>query len=73
MTSSPAQSSQPIGFASVEQLKQQLRQKSQLKGRQADEMGMAEVKKLLTLNFADLAERPDLLIEHLHVLNDTCL
>ncbi len=73
MTSSPAQSSKPIGFASVEQLKQQLRQKSQLKGRQADEMGMAEVKKLLTLNFADLAERPDLLIEHLHVLNDTYL
>ena len=36
-------------------------------------MGMAEVKKLLTLNFADLAERPDLLIEHLHVLNDTYL
>lgn len=73
MTSSPAQSSKPIGFASVEQLKQQLRQKSQLKGRQADETGMAEVKKLLTLNFADLAERPDLLIEHLHVLNDTYL
>jgi formate dehydrogenase len=73
MTTSPAQSSKPIGFASVEQLKQQLRQKSQLKGRQADETGMAEVKKLLTLNFADLAERPDLLIEHLHVLNDTYL
>lgn len=73
MTSSPAQSSKPLGFASVEQLKQQLRQKSQLKGRQTDEMGMAEVKKLLTLNFADLAERPDLLIEHLHVLNDTYL
>jgi len=73
MTSSPAQFSKPIGFASVEQLKQQLRQKSQLKGRQADEMAMAEVKKLLTLNFADLAERPDLLIEHLHVLNDTYL
>lgn len=73
MTSSPAQSSKPLGFASVEQLKQQLRQKSQLKGRQADEMAMAEVKKLLTLNFADLAERPDLLIEHLHVLNDTYL
>jgi len=73
MTTSPAQSSKPIGFASVEQLKQQLRQKSQLKGRQADEMAMAEVKKLLTLNFADLAERPDLLIEHLHVLNDTYL
>lgn len=73
MKSSPAQSSKPLGFASVEQLKQQLRQKSQLKGRQADEMAMAEVKKLLTLNFADLAERPDLLIEHLHVLNDTYL
>jgi len=73
MKSSPAQSSKPLGFASVEQLKQQLRQKSQLKGRQTDEMGMAEVKKLLTLNFADLAERPDLLIEHLHVLNDTYL
>jgi len=73
MTSSPAQSSKPLGFASVEQLKQQLRQKSQLKGRQPDEMALSEVKSLLALDTAEISKRPDLLIEHLHVLNDTYL
>ncbi len=76
MSTSPAQFVKPAVVATVEQMKQLLRQKSQLKGRQADEMALSEVKHLLALNiadFADIQKRPDLLIEHLHALNDTYL
>ena len=48
-----------------------IRKKSQLKGRQVDEVSLADVRALLTLDDAALKQRPDLLIEHLHKINDT--
>ena len=48
-----------------------IRQKSQLKGRQVDEVSLADVRALLPLDDSTLKQRPDLLIEHLHKINDT--
>jgi len=48
-----------------------IRQKSQLKGRQADEASLQEVRALLLLDAEALKQRRDLLIEQLHALNDS--
>ncbi|MFN4898089.1 MAG: NADH-ubiquinone oxidoreductase-F iron-sulfur binding region domain-containing protein [Burkholderiales bacterium] len=48
-----------------------IRQKSQLKGRQADEASLQEVRALLLLDSEVLKQRRDLLIEQLHKINDT--
>ena len=48
-----------------------IRQKSQLKGRQVDEVSLADVRALLPLDDSTLKQRPDFLIEHLHKINDT--
>jgi formate dehydrogenase len=48
-----------------------IRQKSQLKGRQADETSLQEVRALLLLDSEVLKQRRDLLIEQLHKINDT--
>jgi len=54
----------------LDQVRQQLRQpRNQLKGRQASPDARAEVQALIGLPPAD-GHRRDLLIEHLHVLND---
>ncbi len=54
----------------LDQVRQQLRQpRTQLKGRQASPDARAEVQALIGLPPAD-GHRRDLLIEHLHVLND---
>jgi formate dehydrogenase len=54
----------------LDQVRQQLRQpRSQLKGRQATDEASAEVRALIGVPPAD-GHRRDLLIEHLHVLND---
>ncbi len=54
----------------LEQVRQQLRQpRSQLKGRQVSDEARAEVRTLIGLPPQD-GHRRDLLIEHLHVLND---
>jgi formate dehydrogenase beta subunit len=54
----------------LDQVRQQLRQpRTQLKGRQASPEARAEVQALIGLPSAD-GHRRDLLIEHLHVLND---
>ena len=54
----------------LDQVRQQLRQpRSQLKGRQATEVALAEVRSLIGVTPAQ-GHRRDLLIEHLHVLND---
>jgi formate dehydrogenase len=47
-----------------------IRQKSQLKGRQADDVSLLEVSALLPMEDKVLQQRPDLLIEHLHKIND---
>ncbi len=52
-------------------MKASLRQKSQLKGRQADEISLKEVNALLMLDAKSLRNRRDLMIEHLHKINDT--
>ena len=60
-----------VAFASPQEMSLKIRQKSQLKGRQADEASMQEVRALLLLEPEDLKLRRDLLIEQLHALNDT--
>ena len=53
----------------MDQLRERIRRKSQLKGRQADDASLAEVRALIGPRPAD-GHRRDLLIEHLHRLND---
>jgi formate dehydrogenase len=59
-----------VAFASVEDMSLKIRQKSQLKGRQADDVSLLEVSALLPMEDKVLQQRPDLLIEHLHKIND---
>ena len=56
-------------LATVDQLRQKIRRASKLKGRQSDDASMAEVRALLGPKPLD-GYRRDLLIEHLHLLND---
>lgn len=63
-----------VSLASVDELKARIKRKAQLKGRQPEAEAVAEVLALLkpvcdSLSIA-LHERRDLLIEHLHVLQD---
>ncbi|MBT9506113.1 NADH-ubiquinone oxidoreductase-F iron-sulfur binding region domain-containing protein [Rhodoferax sp.] len=60
----------PVPLASVDDMRERIRKKSKLKGRQADEVSVAEVQALLGRR-PDAGHRRDLLIEHLHQLNDT--
>jgi len=55
-----------VALASVDDMRQRIRSKSKLKGRQADDAAVAEVRALL----GEGPHRRDLLIENLHVLND---
>ena len=64
----------PVVLATPDQLRERIRQKSKLKGRQADDVSRAEVRQLLEKHLGQRPEtgyRRDLLIENLHVLNDT--
>jgi len=58
-----------VALASVDDMRERIRQKSKLKGRQADDVSMDEVRALLGPKPAE-GHRRDLLIEHLHTLND---
>lgn len=55
-----------VVVASVDQMRETIRRKGKLKGRQADEVSLQEVRTLI----AHAPHRRDLLIEHLHQLND---
>jgi formate dehydrogenase len=55
-----------IAVATADDLRETIRRKSKLKGRQADDVSLAEVRQLI----GDAAHRRDLLIENLHKLND---
>ncbi len=55
-----------VALASVEDMRQRIRNKSKLKGRQADDAAVDELRLLL----GAAPHRRDLLIENLHVLND---
>ncbi|PUE37877.1 NADH-ubiquinone oxidoreductase-F iron-sulfur binding region domain-containing protein [Limnohabitans sp. Hippo4] len=71
MTREEIKSHTIVTLASAEEMALQLRQRRQLKGRQADETSLQEVQQLLGMASDVLKERRDLLIEHLHKLNDT--
>ena len=60
----------PVVLATPDQLRERIRQKSKLKGRQADDASRAEVVTLIGARPAE-GYRRDLLIENLHLLNDT--
>jgi len=59
-------SSSSVTLATVDDMRQRIRSKSKLKGRQTDDASLAAVRALL----GAAPHRRDLLIEHLHVLND---
>ena len=58
-----------VALGSVDDMRERIRKKSKLKGRQADDASLAEVRALLGTR-PDGGHRRDLLIEHLHTLND---
>lgn len=58
-----------VTLATLDDMRQRIRQKSKLKGRQVDDASLNEVRALLGGKPAD-GHRRDLLIEHLHKLND---
>ena len=59
----------PVVLASVDDMRERIRRKSKLKGRQADETSLKEVRTLLG-EAPEGGYRRDLLIEYLHLLND---
>ena len=71
MSNQKSNSQSVVAFASVNDMSLKIRQKSQLKGRQADEASLQEVRALLLLDSEVLKQRRDLLIEQLHALNDS--
>ena len=70
MSNQKSHSPSVVAFASVEDMSMKIRQKSQLKGRQADDASLREVLALLPMDDKVLHQRRDLLIEHLHKIND---
>ncbi len=58
-----------VALASLDDMRQRIRQKSKLKGRQVDHASLQEVRELIGEKPVD-GHRRDLLIEHLHKLND---
>ena len=58
-----------VAVVTANELRERIRSKSKLKGRQADETSLTEVRALIGPRPAD-GFRRDLLIEHLHQLND---
>ena len=71
MSNQKSNSHSVVAFASVKDMSLKIRQKSQLKGRQADQTSLQEVSALLLLDAEALKQRRDLLIEHLHAINDS--
>ena len=58
-----------VAIATADELRERIRRKSKLKGRQADDVSLEEVRGLIGFRPAS-GHRRDLLIEHLHKLND---
>ena len=61
---------QAVAIATVDDMRERIRRKSKLKGRQPEEQAVAEVVALIGPR-PEAGHRRDLLIEHLHKLNDT--
>ena len=70
MSSNQNKSQSVVALATAEEMAQKIRQRRQFKGRQADEVSLQEVRELLNGDRVDLKARRDLLIEHLHHIND---
>ncbi len=70
MSSNQNKSQSVVALATAEEMAQKIRQRRQLKGRQVDEVSLQEVRELLNGDSVDLKARRDLLIEHLHHIND---
>ena len=70
MSNQKSHSPSVVAFASVEDMSMKIRQKSQPKGRQSDDASLREVLALLQMDDKVLQQRRDLLIEHLHKIND---
>ncbi|MBC7719904.1 MAG: NAD(P)H-dependent oxidoreductase subunit E [Chitinophagaceae bacterium] len=66
----PLQELKAVAIATVNDLRETIRRKSKLKGRQADDVSIQEVRALIGVKPTN-GHRRDLLIEHLHKLNDT--
>ena len=62
----PSDAVKAIAVATADDLRETIRRKSKLKGRQADDASLAEVRQLI----GSAVHRRDLLIENLHQLND---
>jgi formate dehydrogenase len=62
----PSEEVKAVAVATADDLRETIRRKSKLKGRQPDDASLAEVRRLV----GNDAHRPDLLIENLHKLND---
>jgi formate dehydrogenase len=62
----PSEAVEAVALATVNDLRETIRRKSKLKGRQADDASIAEVRQLI----GEALHRRDLLIENLHKLND---
>ena len=62
----PSDAVEAVALATVNDLRETIRRKSKLKGRQADDASIAEVRQLI----GEAPHRRDLLIENLHKLND---
>jgi formate dehydrogenase beta subunit len=58
-----------VAIATLDDMRERIRQKSKLKGRQADDVSLSEVRALLGVKPVE-GHRRDLLIEQLHKLND---
>jgi NADH:ubiquinone oxidoreductase subunit F (NADH-binding)/NADH:ubiquinone oxidoreductase subunit E len=58
-----------VAVATVDEMRERIRRKSKLKGRQADDTSIEEVRALIGPR-PQAGHRRDLLIEHLHTLND---
>ena len=61
-----------VAAVSADEMRQRIKRRGKLKGRQVDDVSLAEVRALLGAKPVD-GWRRDRLIEHLHLLNDHCL
>ena len=62
----PSEEVKVVALATADDLRETIRRKNKLKGRQVDDASLAQVRQLI----GDAAHRRDLLIENLHKLND---
>ena len=69
-SSPPSTAASVVALASVDEMRERIRRKRQLKGRQPDDASLADVRALIGVAPPD-GHRRDLLIEYLHRLNDS--